>query len=211
MSISPKVMRSRRGESLWWGTGQTRSQLRFFWFSSQFVWFKLLTLGERMGKGCLIWAGMENQAVGPPDPSTLLAIQDGNNITTVDSPRNFQKNGYEWIVGLRFFTLLVILHLLNYFFCPWCSHCHDALSCIWSTSLAPKTSKWRFPDVWCTSKSSIYRLIFHEINHPAMGVHPLLENPRLSHILRDDCGILYGILWIMGLWCIVFIPSGNLT
>ena len=118
MSISPKVMRSRRGESLWWGTGQTRSQLRFFWFSSQFVWFKLLTLGERMGKGCLIWAGMENQAVGPPDPSTLLAIQDGNNITTVDSPRNFQKNGYEWIVGLRFFTLLVILHLLNYFFLP---------------------------------------------------------------------------------------------
>ena len=70
MSISPKVMRSRRGESLWRGTGQTRSQLRFFWFSSQFVWFKLLTLGERMGKGCLIWAGMENQAVGPPDPST---------------------------------------------------------------------------------------------------------------------------------------------
>ena len=71
---------------------------------------------DRKGLFDMGWNG--NQAVGPPDPSTLLAIQDGNNITTVDSPRNFQKNGYEWIVGLRFFTLLVILHLLNYFFCP---------------------------------------------------------------------------------------------
>ena len=44
---------------------------------------------------------------------------------------------------------------------------------------------WRFPQMGIPPKSSIYRWIFHEINHPMIEVHPFMETPMEPSVSRS--------------------------